>query len=310
MTFNDAPLTLDDDAPEVKKPPMLMTERGITLILNGKSFTVAATHPNFSILKKAIIDENWAEVEQLASVEEAVKTYVKGNVSVRNGKVFYKNPYSKEEEECSGYIVDKIIQFMSEGLNPEPLLNFLQKLMQNHSFRVINDLYKFLSHKNMPIDPDGDFYGYKAIRRDWTDKRTGKISNQIGCELVFERRHVDDNPQNDCSYGLHVGSIQYVKSFAGGYGNGGDRIIIVKVNPADVVAVPEYDVSKLRCCRYVVVSEYQGLLPDTTYEAGQGVTPDGVGNDEDIDDDWDDDYDYDTDYCDECGEEIDDCICE
>ena len=307
MTFNEFPAGHLPARPVVK-PPMIRTKTGVTLILDNEQITVANTHANFTLVNEAIDIEDWDEVKRLATVEEAVKTYVAdGPITVKDEGIFYTDPVSGQEEECHGYVVDRILSFMEEGIDADPLINFLKKVMQNGSFRVIQDLYTFLSNRNMPLDPDGDFYGYKAVRNDWMDKHSGKISNHIGAVLQFERRRVDDNPQHDCSYGLHVGSIQYVKSFATGYGDpvneyggGGDRIIIVKVNPADVVAVPEHDTTKLRCCRYEVVSEYVGLLPDTTYEAGRPV---------DVDEDEIIDIEPDEDWCYTCDKDIDDCDC-
>lgn len=37
---------------------------------------------------------------------------------------------------------------------------------------------------------------------------------------------------------VHVGSLEYVRGFASGYGSeGGDRIVIVEFDPADAVSV-------------------------------------------------------------------------
>jgi hypothetical protein len=42
----------------------------------------------------------------------------------------------------------------------------------------------------------------------------------------------------------------------GSYGGGSDRIVIVKINPMDVVSIPkDYNNAKGRCCRYIVVNE-------------------------------------------------------
>ena len=307
MTFNEYGRPVPDvkEPVEVKQPPMIVTKHGATVILNGKSHSVASSHPNFALVMEAIKEKRWEDLPDLVDIQDAVKVYVEtesGNVRVEDGTVIYTDPQTGVDTICDGYIVERILQFMREGIDAAPLLNFLNKVMQNSSFRVIKDLYTFLSNRNMPLDADGDFYGYKAIRNDWMDKHSGRISNHIGETLTFNRREVDDNPQHDCSYGLHVGSIQYVKSFAHGYGTeGGDRIIIVKVNPADVVAVPEYDTTKLRCCEYEVISEYTDVLPDTTWEAGQEMY-----SDEDTDEVFDDD----ENYCPECGEVWAECYCD
>ena len=60
-------------------------------------------------------------------------------------------------------------------------------------------------------------------------------------------------------YGLHAGALNYVASYGSVESN--DRIVIVKINPADVVSVPsDCNCEKLRTCRYEVVGEYQGEL--------------------------------------------------
>jgi hypothetical protein len=57
---------------------------------------------------------------------------------------------------------------------------------------------------------------------------------------------------------LHVCSQSYLGHF------GGDRVIVCKINPKDVVSVPaDYNNAKMRVCRYEVVSE----LKDEEYDS-------------------------------------------
>ena len=115
------------------------------------------------------------------------------------------------------------------------------------------------------------------------------------------RSKVDDDRARGCSNGLHAGALNYVA----GYGSleNGDKIVIVKINPADVVSVPsDCNCEKLRTCRYEVVGEYQGELLKPLYSAN--FTEDEYADDEDYDirdDYWDqfdddDDEDEDEDY--------------
>ena len=101
------------------------------------------------------------------------------------------------------------------------------------------------------------------------------ISNKVGNVVEVPRNTVDDNWRLDCSSGLHVGSIEYVRNFCA---NDQNRVVIVKVNPADVVAVPEYECTKLRTCKYEVVGEYDAALleamPETLHTAaGAPIMP-------------------------------------
>ncbi len=69
---------------------------------------------------------------------------------------------------------------------------------------------------------------------------------QLGIPQVMERQECDSDPATACSYGLHVGATSYVQRFA----NGTSTILVCLVNPAHVIAVPDYDHSKMRVCEY------------------------------------------------------------
>lgn len=144
-----------------------------------------------------------------------------------------------------------------------PLLKFLDNLMDNPSRRSVNELYSFLEHGNMPITPDGHFLGYKSVRPDMTDHYSGKFDNNIGQVLEMPRNAVCDDANHGCSYGFHVGSLEYATNFGGS-----DRkVVIVKVNPADVVSVPhDCDFQKMRTSRYEVVGTYDAPLPNNYYD--------------------------------------------
>lgn len=258
--------------------PFIITPNSIIVKTKNGPKTIQKDEDNYNALYDAIKNQEWIKVERLANKIEEVKYFAQqtnGLIEVRGNAVYY------DQEELHGYLINKILQFAAENLPIEPLVNFTEKLMSNPSKRCVDSLYEFLEYKNMPIDPDGDFYAYKAVRCDFTDKRTGTFDNSIGKIVSVPRRSVDDNPDVECSYGLHAGSIQYVK----GFGRGDDKYIIVKINPANVVSVPENDKSKLRCCEYQVVEEYTDILSDTTYHSDN--IPDYS---------WEDEYDSYEDY--------------
>lgn len=80
----------------------------------------------------------------------------------------------------------------------------------------------------------------------YTDKHTKTMDIRLGKPVRQERKHCDDNPKNECSNGLHVGSTGYVENFT--YGD--DTVLLCVVDPINVVAVPDYDRSKMRVCEY------------------------------------------------------------
>lgn len=262
----------------------LITPQSITVILDGQSYMVGANHPNYQHLKVALKDKRWQDVPNYVDIPKTIELASKGIFKVTSDGVF------KGAEKIHSVVTDRIMQFVREGKDFKPLFNFLEKVSKNPSRRSIKELYKFLEHKNLPLDSDGDFYAYKAVRNNFLDKHSGTFNNSIGKVVSIERNQVDDDARHACSYGLHVGSLEYVRSFASNYGGlNGDQIVIVKVNPADVVSVP-YDCNcqKVRVASYYVAELFKGELPQVTYDY------------ESNDEDWEDEE-YNTVICDNCG---------
>jgi hypothetical protein len=80
----------------------------------------------------------------------------------------------------------------------------------------------------------------------FTDLHTHKMEIKLGEPVKFNREECDADPKVSCSYGLHVGATSYVQSFA----NSNSVVLVCLVNPMNVMAVPEYDNSKMRVCEY------------------------------------------------------------
>jgi hypothetical protein len=84
----------------------------------------------------------------------------------------------------------------------------------------------------------------------YTDKHTGKMHIVLGEPVRMSRSACDADPKNDCSYGLHVGATKYVENFRYRHNDDEEPVLVCLVNPANVVAVPEYDHSKMRVSEY------------------------------------------------------------
>lgn len=240
--------------------PFMWVDGNLTLILNNKAHQVLPDHINYKLIMESLSTASEDELVQLVDIEKAVASFSQGLVEIKNGKVFYEN------EEVHGAISKRILEFMSKGLPFEPLVNFLNNLMENPSMQSQKELYDFLEHEHLPITEDGHFLAYKAVRSDFKDKYKGIFDNSIGKICQMTRSKVDDDRARGCSNGLHAGALNYVA----GYGSlaNGDRIVIVKINPKDVVSVPsDCNYEKLRTCRYEVVGEYQGELLKPLYKS-------------------------------------------
>ena len=260
--------------------PFMFVDGNLTVVLNNKSFQVLPDHLNYKMILEALPSATSDELLEMIDFEKAVATFSDGLVEIKNGQVTY------EGEVVHGSISKRILEFMSKGLPFQPLIIFLKNLMENPSMQSQKELYDFLEHEHLPITEDGHFLAYKAVRSDYKDKYRGVFDNSVGQICEMTRSKVDDDRGRGCSNGLHAGALNYVA----GYGSleSGDKIVIVKINPADVVSVPsDCNFEKLRTCRYEVVGEYQGELLKPLYSSV--FSEDDY---EDEDEDGDDDYEW------------------
>jgi hypothetical protein len=147
-------------------------------------------------------------------------------------------------------LTSRKIAMLQEGFPIEPMVAFMENLYANPSKRAVTELYGFLEKNNLPITPDGHFLAYKKVRHNFLDVHSGTMDNSPGTIVEMERNQVDDNKDQTCSTGLHFCGMSYLSCF------GGDRTVIVKINPADVVSIPsDYNEAKGRACRYEVIGE-------------------------------------------------------
>jgi hypothetical protein len=267
----------------------IITDSTITLISETGPSVIGKTHPNFYKIKKALLQKNFLEVENMLDVKNGYKEFSNGRIAVDGDNLIYDGAI------IHNVLTQRIVEMIHNGDEATPMLNFLVNLMDNPSEGSIDQLYTFLEHENLPITEDGCFLAYKAINRDYTDKYTGTISNKVGDKVKMPYEEVTADPTKHCSSGLHCGSIDYVRC----YGNFktdengehiGDRLVTVKVNPNAVVSVPEdSDRQKVRVYRYVVHEEIENpydLVPK--YEAPVYYDSEGNVYDEDVfgDDDY------------------------
>lgn len=251
--------------------PYTLSKNSLTAVIKNRAYTITSSSKNWNAVMEAIKTENSNELECLIHAECAIKSYVSDqkadvDIEIRDNHVYYRG------HELHNYVVSEILEFRKNGMPISPLINFIKKLMKNPSKRAVEELYKFLQHKKMPITADGNFLAYKSVRPDYyshtagnimvlkgTVDKNGRIFNGIGEEIEVLRNSVCDDKNNGCASGLHVGSLEYASSFE----RNNQKLIIVEVNPEDVVSVPvENSCQKLRACKYKITADYSGPLPD------------------------------------------------
>lgn len=246
---------------------------GVTVFHKGKSFTVAKSHVNYEKIVDALRNKRYDQLEALMDVAKAINTFAHGRVTVANGEVKF------DGEPLHNVMADRLLDMMRGGFDVKPLANFMTNLMSNPSRTAVDELYLFLESGKLPITEDGHFLAYKKVKSNFFDIYSGKFDHSPGKTLEMPRNKVDDKRDNTCSYGFHFCTISYLPQYSSDYNN---RVVIVKINPRDVVSIPsDYNNAKGRTCRYEVVGEYTG-------DWQNGVT---AFNDAPVVDEWDSEYD-------------------
>ena len=235
----------------------------MTIVVDNQSYTIGYDHPNYLAIKECINSNDSENIVSLMDIPSAIENYAEGKVSVTDGVLRY------EDEEIHNTLTDRIMSMMRDGFAFQPMVKFLANVLENHSNRAVQELYTFLENKNLPITEDGCFLAYKAVTDDYKDKWTRQIDNSVGETVSMPRRKVNDDCGMSCSDGLHCGALEYVEGYRSEHS--GDRVVIVKVNPKDVVSVPtDCECQKVRTCEYQVIADYEGPLQSLLHKSEDG----------------------------------------
>ena len=287
----------------MEKVPYNLSEDSITIFWEGKPYTIRKDNANFQNVRQALLDARYDDVGKYLDIKKAVENFVEGDIEVKDEVVYYKG------YRLAGVVVDKLLEMLRAGMKDStPLVNFIKKLQVNPSSNSVDQLYTFLGYKSLPISPEGKVLGYKGVQDDFYSN-TGnadtlvvqgsvndrhQIFNGIGETIEVARRSVDDNKDNHCSHGLHIGSFDYAESWSGS----GGKLLLVEFDPQDAVSVPDdYSFQKLRVCKYKVVADISDCkqeLDKAVYVFNQPI----YNESSDDDGDCDEDDDYDDDDCD------------
>ena len=229
---------------------IIVTNQSATVIFNGKPYTVDRSHEKFDDLLTAYRAKDEEQLKKVIDSLSEVKAWAEensgGTIQIIGGCVQYKG------EVMQNAITERIMEWAELGLDPTPMMKFLERIMANPSYQSREELLLFLEQGKLPIMEDGRFLAYKVVRDNYLDKHTGTMDNSVGQIVEMPRSGVDDNRQNTCSAGLHFCSREYLSFFQGGR----DRLMLLAIDPADVVSIPyDYNNAKGRACRYEVIEE-------------------------------------------------------
>ena len=284
--------------------PRVITRNSIIINHDGRQHIVRSDEASYELLLGAFRENDWDSVPDLLSPKVALHALSNGQLRVEGEQV-----YLSDEDGCefqvSQSLNDNILLHLEQKLNLDPLIKFALNLQRNPSSRSVAQLFDWISNTNLTITEDGCFLAYKGVQDNFKDSHSGTFDNSPGAVVKVRRNSVDDDPSRTCSHGLHVATHDYASTFS-------NKLMLVKVNPEHVVAVPtDYHRTKMRVCEYEVIEELENKVDHThglVYSSPASVSDDECcdccGGDCD-----DDDH---CDYCDYCGGHYhdDDCDCD
>lgn len=217
---------------------------------NGDVAVWSTTNPEMPHILELCKKAKWGEIETLNNINKAImnsKNIVVEKDTVKIDGVSVSNTNTP---------IMKFIKILQEKGVVDSEINrikpFLENMFKNPFIDAVHEIYDYCKAMDFEITDDGCFLAYKKVRKDLGSVfDNGKTKHKIG--EYTEVKIYDTERTNVCSNGLHFCSKSYLQHYPG------DVIIIVKVNPKDVVSIPvDYNFAKGRCRKYLVV----GILSD------------------------------------------------
>jgi len=265
----------------------IITDQNITVNYDGQTHIISRGDKLADQLIEALRNGEKDKIPSLISAKMRIEKFSDGNFTVQDGNIYVKGQL------VPAALGKKIQKFALEKLPYEPLVKFAEKLLQNPSFRAVNELFLFLENNDHPITDDGNFIAYKRVRGDFRDIHSGTFDNSVGNTISMPRNQVNEDPNQTCSYGLHVANWDYAHNQFASADPVTDIMLEVEVNPANVVSVPrDYANAKMRVCEYVVLGVVDKEHSSETairYTSNNSVSAVEEDNDE-FEEDYEEDY--------------------
>lgn len=269
----------------------ILGNASVTVFLRGKIYTINKQAHSYNLVIEALKTKDEDKVFAAVNIRQGIAnalTAKNKDVTIEDNKIFYRG------REVTGLISTRIFEVIRLGLDVQPMVNFLENLMNNPSKRAVDEAFGFSESNSLPITPDGYLLAYKRVREDYYDVHSGTVLNKpyklftkddikaidkaqgkrnevsVTIENGFTtvsmpRNMVNEDKDQTCSEGLHFCSYEYLEHFSG------ERIVVLKINPADIVSIPtDYNNAKGRCSKYQIVDEIEveGKMPKTPLQDG------------------------------------------
>jgi hypothetical protein len=228
-----------------------ITPHAATITVNGVPKTVHQTHPNFAEIRDLLMSDEFEteDIEELMDVRASIAHRSHGSIVIEADQVLYKG------QVMHGLLAQRLVEALEAGGQYfDRLIAFADNYYANPSYRAREQLWPFLEKGQNPIDEHGRFLAWKLVRSDYrtstpaTCRTTSVPSSRWTAPRSTMIPTAPARPASTSAHGtICPASARLVED---------DRVMIVAVDPKDVVAVPtDYDNAKMRVCRYAVVGE-------------------------------------------------------
>lgn len=243
----------------------------IAVFIDGEMYTADDKHPSWNQIVEGALanDESIADLFDATRRAAAVLENLSDRVQVANSRVYV------DQTEVDDVFADLLIDLLNEdGEDYTPYVNFLEKVYSNTSEGIRENLSRWLKAEQFTILPNGNILGYRGLNSNFTSKHAGPgivngvsvnghLDNSVGNVVELPVELVEVNAQKGCASGLHVGTHNYAKDWAG-YGG---VTVSVEVDPRHVRSVPyECESQKMRVSKYkvleVVTSKVESRVSD------------------------------------------------
>jgi len=149
--------------------PYILGSDSVTVYVQSKPYCINKQAHNYNLVIEAIQYEDILKVEQAVNTKENIINKLKGKSGIRiEGKQIYFG-----DRLIEGLISSRIFEMLALGLDVQPMVNFLDNMLQNPSKRAVDELFGFMEACTLPITPDGCFLAYKRVRENYFDCHSG-----------------------------------------------------------------------------------------------------------------------------------------
>lgn len=224
------------------------SDGGVSAFIGGRLYSCSAHHENIDKITEALKEKAFDRIPRLMDSKIAIQEYISPHGLVSTADTIYYNGIKLDN-----VVTQHISKMIRDGFDIDPMLKYLENLLENPSEFAINELFLWQQRSGMPITEDGHFLALKKVRSDFGSfYDSGATKNIPGTFIEMPREHVRADRNITCSYGFHFCSYDYLDAYFGGKGT----VLLLKINPRDVVSIPsDHNNAKGRACKYEILHE-------------------------------------------------------